>query len=103
VNAALHHAPFGCQSKDVEGKWEAKAEDFVLLRPDFEQEPNALFWLARVVGYEKSDDGIKNYLLQYYEPQPHQDPVTCMWHPNAQQRMARCIYVDWSFHRIINH
>ena len=88
----MHSEPLRL-SKDVEGKWEADKNKFVLLRPNFEQEPDAKFWLAKVMGYEVID-GVKNYLLQYHEPKPNQDSVTCLWHPNAVQKHGRSMYFD---------
>jgi hypothetical protein len=90
VHASLQSEP-SQPSAEVKGKWEALKNQFVLLRPDYEQEPSAKIWLAKVMGYE-SGEGVKNYLLQYWEPKPGEDPFTCMWHANATQRQGRSMH-----------
>jgi hypothetical protein len=76
---------------DAAAKWEAKIGDFVMLRPDFTQEPNAQFWLALVLGFENIA-GAKNYLLQYYEPADTANQVTGHWHPNKTQAAGRSFH-----------
>lgn len=87
-------------------KWEAKVDDFLLLKPDREQEANTRFWLAKVITLEGSGAD-RHYLLQYWDLQDQRkstggkkpqaaipgDPLAGDYAPNAhmlQKRSVNC-------------